>query len=239
MRAYGFSTGALALGDFGRALAYMRAYHTEALELSALRPHELEPLLSFVDHTDLRQYRFISVHAPAGFDPSEEAEITQRLSTLAERGWPIVVHPDAIYQPAYWQRFGELLYIENMDKRKPVGRSAAELRSVFSTFPDSHLCFDIAHARQCDSSMTEAFKILVEHGSRVRQVHISEVNTSSKHDRLSPTAVRAYRGVAQLIPLDAPVILETPATGNQIGEQLSLAAEALEVTQGSQKRVGT
>jgi hypothetical protein len=229
MRAYGFSTGALALGDFARALEYLTTVRTDAIELSALRPRELVPLVDFARTADLNRYSFVSVHAPTGYASWEEPGITRHLAGFVERGWPIVVHPDAICRPAHWHHFGDLLYIENMDKRKPLGRSAAELRKVFVEFPNSGLCFDIAHARQFDSSMTEAFKILLEHGDRIQQVHISEVNTSSKHDRLSPTAIQAYRGVASLIPIHAPVILETPAQGDQIAEQLALAADALDV----------
>ena len=41
MRTFGISTGALAYGDFRRALEMLRRYDTNAVELSALRQPEL------------------------------------------------------------------------------------------------------------------------------------------------------------------------------------------------------
>lgn len=239
MRKYGFSTGALALGDFVRAYHMLRTIPTEVIELSALRPPELVPLMKFAQEADLSRYSFISVHAPTGFAPSEEDAIARSLGTFAERGWPIVLHPDAIHRIEPWKQFGSLLYIENMDKRKPIGRTTAELTTVFDKLPEALMCFDIAHARQCDTSMTEAFRILRDHGQRIREVHISEVNTSSKHDRISPTAVHAYREVAKLISPDAPVILETPVNERQMLEQLKLASAALSTSKQVQESPGS
>jgi endonuclease IV len=146
-------------------------------------------------------------------------------------GWPIVLHPDAMHRIDLWREFGDLLYVENMDKRKPIGRTVQELAGIFNALPDALFCFDIAHARQVDSSMTEAFVILKHFGSRLRQVHISEVNTSSKHDRISRGAFRAFREVAHLIPQTIPIILETPVVESEIGEELTRAEASLRVEQ--------
>jgi hypothetical protein len=99
-----------------------------------------------------------------------------------------------------WRELGHLLCVENMDKRKPVGRTAVELAAIFHELPDASLCFDIGHSRQCDPTMTEACRILRQFGTKLRQVHVSEVNTRSKHDQLSYASLRAYQGVAHLIP---------------------------------------
>ena len=45
MRPIGFSTGALARGDFRRGLALLRSYQIQVVGLSALRMEELEPLI--------------------------------------------------------------------------------------------------------------------------------------------------------------------------------------------------
>jgi hypothetical protein len=120
-----------------------------------------------------------------------------------------------------------------------MGRTALELKMVFDQLPDALMCFDIAHARQCDTSMTEAFRILRDHGHRIREVHISEVNTSSKHDRMSPTAVLAYQEVADLISPDVPVILETPVDERQMLEELRLASVALSTPKKVQRSSGS
>ena len=55
-----------------------------------------------------------------------------------------------------WRQLGDRVLVENMDKRKPVGRTVEELDLIFEQLPAAGMCFDIAHARQVDSSMTEA-----------------------------------------------------------------------------------
>jgi hypothetical protein len=233
MRPLGFSTGALALGDFRLALRVLEGVEVEAIELSALRVRELPALVAFARHADLARFSYVSIHAPTDYDAADEADVVEQLASLAEKGWPIVVHPDVLREGALWQRFGTLLCIENMDKRKPAGRTTEELGRIFEAFPDARMCFDIGHARQVDTSMTEAFRIVRDFSGRIEQVHISVVGTSSKHDLISPNAVHAFRRVASLIPSTVPAILETPARREQLRAQLDLAAASLDGTVGS------
>lgn len=205
----------------------MEGAELEAVELSALRISELDDLVAFGRIATLAQFRFVSVHAPGKFAADQEPSVAQRLGLLAARGWPIVLHPDAIFDYSVWRGLGPMLFIENMDKRKRIGRTADELSRIYSLLPEAQLCFDVAHARQYDSSMTEAYRILTKHGDRVRQVHISDVNSSSRHDRLSPTSVLAYRQIASMIRSDAPVILETPLIASEMRVELARARMAL------------
>ena len=138
-----------------------------------------------------------------------------------------MLHPDAVHDYALWQQLGAALCVENMDRRKPHGRTAGELESVFEQLPQAGLCFDIGHARQVDSTMTEAYFILRSFGNRLRQVHVSEVNTRSTHDPLSFTSVLAFRQVAELIPENVPLILETPVCEDQIESEMAIVREAL------------
>lgn len=63
----GFSTGAIALDDFRRALNSLATYRTQAIELSALRLKELRPLIEALPELDLAKYTYISVHVPSSF----------------------------------------------------------------------------------------------------------------------------------------------------------------------------
>jgi len=200
-----------------------------AVELSALREAELMPLLDSLESIDLARFSYVSIHAPSQFPAASERAIRDRLSRELWRNWPIIVHPDAIYDFEAWQDFGSLLCIENMDKRKPIGRSAGELEAVFNRLPDASLCLDIGHARQFDTTMTEAYLILREFGSRLQQVHISEVNTRSKHDVLSFASILAFQEVAHLIPEDVPIILETPVSPTGMKAELAKVEEALPI----------
>jgi hypothetical protein len=229
MRPIGFSTGALTYSDFRKALRMLRDTGIEVVELSALRDVELMPLVTAIDTLDLSQFKYVSVHAPSLFRREEESDLVAALLGLSERGWPIIVHPDAIHEHTQWRSLGGALCLENMDKRKPTGRSVKELSQVFDLLPEASFCFDIGHARQFDSTMTEAYLLLTTFRNRLRQVHISEVNTSSRHDVMSYTSIQAYREVAHLITIDIPLMLETPTAPEDLGAEIDRVREALPI----------
>ena len=227
MRPIGFSTGALAYADFRRGVEMSLTQDCQAIELSALREAELDPMLDALDTLDLARFSYVSLHAPSQFRPESEAALWDRLRRELWRLWPVIVHPDALYDLSLWREFGPLLCVENMDKRKPIGRTARELSQIFKLLPEASLCFDIGHARQCDPTMTEAYLILKEFGSKLRQVHVSEVNTASKHDPLSYASIMSFQDLAHLIPDDVPLILETPVEVAGIAAEMMKVREAL------------
>lgn len=233
MRPIGFSAGALAYADLRDALRMLAQKNVQALELSALRQFELAPLLKAIPSLDLSAFDYISIHAPSQFEPNWEAALWEQLAGEVSRGWPIVLHPDAVIDFGLWRELGASVCIENMDKRKPIGRTARELAEIFTKLPDATFCFDIGHAQQFDPTMTEAWLILREFGSKLRQVHVSEVNTRSKHDRLSYASILAFQEVAHLIPESVPLILETPVPEGDIEAEIAKVREALPVRKRS------
>ena len=126
-----------------------------------------------------------------------ESVAISALEQVALREWPIIVHPDAMHIPAKWARFWDLLCIENMDKRKPIGQTVTDLAELFGALPRASLCFDIGYARQVDPTMSEAAAILQRYGTRPSQLHVSEVNSQSKHDPLSLESILAFRRVSR------------------------------------------
>jgi hypothetical protein len=227
MREIGFSTGALARGDFRGALRMLAGKNASAVELSALRQEELAPLVEQLDHLDLGNFKYISFHAPSAMEPAFEAEALRLLEKVAHTGWPIIVHPDAMYTRQNWAHFGDRLCIENMDKRKPIGQTANDLGEIFQDLPRASFCFDVGHARQVDPTMSEAATILQRFRDRIRQLHVSEVNTQSKHDCLSLESMIAFQKVSHLIPADAPIILESRVEESAINEEMQSALSAL------------
>jgi hypothetical protein len=230
MRSIGFSTGALALGDFRAALRMLANKNSSAVELSALRQHELAPLVEQLDRLDLSDFEYVSLHAPSSMEPDFEATALRLLEQVARRGWPIIMHPDAIFTRQEWARLGDRLCIENMDKRKPIGQTANDLAEIFRDLPDASFCFDIGHARQVDPTMSEASTILLQFSSRIQQIHVSEVNTQSKHDALSLESILAFQKVSHLVPADAPIILESRVQESGIEEEMKSALAALDPT---------
>lgn len=227
MRIIGFSTGALSRADYRQALEMVADKDVNAVELSALRQEELQPLVEDLDNLDLRKFRYVAFHAPSSLDDSFEATAIKLLEHVAGRGWPIVVHPNAMHNPRAWAHFGALLCIENMDKRKPIGQTAADLEKIFDLLPRASFCFDIGHARQVDPTMSEATAILQLCRKNLKQLHVSEVNTQSKHDPLSLESMLAFQRVATLVPQDIPIILESRVDESHISEELGRALESL------------
>ncbi len=216
----GFSTGSLALGDFRLALEMLADKNVNSIELSSLRESELDDLMSQLEHLDLSKYKYISIHAPSKLQSLTEKELIQALEPAIHRGFHIVVHPDIITDFAAWKALGNLVCIENMDKRKPIGRTALDMEYLFDKLPAATFCFDIAHAKQVDPTMQEAFKMLQLFGNKLVQIHLSEVNSNNKHEKLNFGAIMSYQKVAHLIPKNIPIILESPGNESQINDEL-------------------
>lgn len=227
MRPIGFSTGSIAPGDIPEAVRILRAFQVRVVELSTLRLNELPVLIDISAGLELAGFSHVSVHAPSRFPDREESRVVDLLHNLRDFGWAIVVHPDVIRTDQLWREFGGLLWIENMDKRKPLGRTADELTLLFERFPEAGLCLDVAHARQCDPTMVEMSRILAVHGNRLKQVHLSEVGTSSTHVPLSFGAILDFARFAETIPEDTPIILESPVDEISLGVEIERASLAL------------
>lgn len=227
MTLIGYSTGSLALGNFRSGIQMLRGKPYAAIELSALRETELESLVESLDDLSLEQFSYVSVHAPSFLIEFSERQLARCLEPVFDRRWPTVIHPDLIDDYAIWRDYGELVCVENMDKRKPTGRTAAELAEIFEQIPQASLCFDIGHARQVDPTMIEASNILRGFGTRLKQLHVSEVNTASGHESLNAAAVSAFSKVAPLIPVDIPIIMETPVGPEWIESEADWALRAL------------
>ncbi len=220
MNPIGFSTGALALGNFREALAYLIDKPFTAVELSALRVPELPVLLGAIPTLDLTQFNYISLHAPSTFSASEEPDIVQLL-TQAPTDWKVILHPDTIHDASNWIPFGERLVIENMDRRKRDGRSAEELSRWFEMLPEAKICLDLAHAQQWDTTMTEAYILLKRFADRLCQVHISQLDSGSHHYPLTESSIRAFSEVSWLIPGSVPFIIESRVSPSEIDTEIA------------------
>lgn len=223
----GFSTGALAYSDFRKALQILSEENIRVVEISALRMAEWKPLMQAIDVLDLSGFEFVSIHLPSAMNPAEENSVVESAHGFQHRRWPMILHPDTITDFGLWREFGDLLLVENMDKRKPIGRTEQELDAIFKQLPNAKFCFDIGHAWQVDPTMTEAYWILKSHRDKLVQVHISEVNSRSKHDALTYGTIQSFRDIAHMIPPGVPLILETPVSREQMRREMNKAKFAL------------
>src|SRR5271165_4833185 len=209
MRPLGFSTGALAKGDFRTGVALQRNKPSvEAIELSALRDHELRPLMSGLSELDLSDFSYVSIHAPSKLTTLSEREAFSVLSETPTH-WPIIVHPELMPNPSMWKSLGHRVCLENMDNRKSNGRTLREMRQLFEWLPDAEFCLDLGHARQIDPTMDTAMRMAQEFSGRLRQLQVSEIGISGEHLPLSALAIYAFQLVAPFVPGDCAVIIES------------------------------
>jgi len=224
MRTYGFSTGALGKQDVSHALQLVAGLQTDAVEYSALRIAELKPLVDRLIRSGTGGFKYVAFHAPSQFSAEEEPGAVSLLKALVDKfAVLIVVHPDTIHNFSLWRTLGKKLCIENMDHRKPVGRTATELEHVFAKLPEARLCFDIGHAHEIDRSMSLGFEIVRRYRNRIAHVHASEVSDDCKHRPFSASSRAAFMKIADLIPASAAIILETVVPEDRAGDQLEEA----------------
>ncbi|MEZ5394390.1 MAG: hypothetical protein R2724_16365 [Bryobacterales bacterium] len=92
MTRIGFSTGALAYADFAEGLRMSRGKGRRDRAVCLAEP-EVDPLLNALETLDLREYSYISFHAPSKFEAQDETAIASRLFERLPPHWPVVLHP--------------------------------------------------------------------------------------------------------------------------------------------------
>jgi hypothetical protein len=180
-----------------------------AVELAALSEDELPALEAFLATEPELPFDYVSVHAPVKHLRMPEAELVRRLGRLAQVADAVVVHPDAMDEPRAYRPLGSSLVLENMDARKPVGRTAAELAPYFAALPDAGFCLDVAHVLSVDSSMDEGVRLLDAYAGRLRHLHVSSLDEECRHQPLTVEHEGRYGALLRRCP-DVPWILEAP-----------------------------
>lgn len=220
----GFSTGSLAKGDFQLAIKLLSESSANAIELSALRETELEDLINALDNLNLEHFEYVSFHAPSKIRLYSETELIDKLQSVRQRGLNIILHPDVITDYENWKSLGSCLCIENMDKRKPIGRTSKDLEEIFYHLLEAKFCLDLAHVRQVDTTMTEAYLMIKNFGNRLAQIHLSDVNSQSIHEPLNFDSILSYNQISSLIDSEIPVILESPVSFDKIESEIHIAS---------------
>jgi hypothetical protein len=182
---------------------------TFAVELAALSEDELPGLERYLAGGPDLPFAYLSVHAPVKHRTMSEAELVERLGHLAPVVDAIVVHPDTIEDVERYRALGSCLVLENMDARKPLGRTVEELEPFFAALPDAGLCFDVAHAWSIDRSMREGERILDAFAGRLRHLHVSSVDADCRHAPLTAEHEARFLPLLRRCP-DVPWILEAP-----------------------------
>jgi hypothetical protein len=195
--------------DWPRLVAQAAAVSSLAVELSAISEPELPGLLDYLRDAPQLPFLYLSVHAPSKAKELDEPQLVDALARLPRWIDAIVMHPDTIKDAACYQQLGRLLVLENMDSRKRGGRTVAELDVFFETLPEAGLCFDVAHAKSVDETMTEGVEILKRYADRLRHVHLSSLDSDYHHVSLTSDDEELFAPLLESCR-DVPWILEAP-----------------------------
>ena len=207
----GASTGYMegSRGDWPAMVAEAVDTSGFAVELAALSEDELPGLEAFLAERPELPFTYVSVHAPVKHLRMPEAELVRRLLRLAPVADAIVVHPDAMDDPRAYRPLGSSLVLENMDARKPIGRTVEELAPYFAALPEAGLCLDVAHVLAVDPSMHEGERLLDAYAGRLRHLHVSSIDDECRHLPLSVEHEARFAELLRRCP-DVPWILEAP-----------------------------
>ena len=207
--AVGLSTGpGRPSGDWPELAGRAVAASAGALELAGARDRDdLAALLAYLAGGGPPGDAALSLHAPAGIDAGEVADLLVGLPARVER---VIAHPDRLGDPAALAPLGPRLVLENMNARKRDGRTADELAAHFGRLPEAGLCLDLAHVSTVDPSLALAHELLDAHGGRLRQLHVSAAADGGGHHPLRAADLARYAPVLRRCR-QVPWILEREA----------------------------
>jgi len=206
MNPIGFSTGAIAKGDFRKALEILAPTSGDAVELSALRAGEFTPLMDALPSIDFRKYQHVSLHTPKSFGGKVTAfnaitSIIQAPKVLS----CVVAHLSAIVSTTVWGTLGSLLALENTDEPPSL------LRQQSSALLRAGICIDIGHAVRQDITGATAVALFdLARVCPIKEIHLSVCRFDGKHVLLSSLkqVPEIYRTIVAMIPDRIPIILE-------------------------------
>jgi hypothetical protein len=207
----GASTGFMeeARGDWWRLVSDAAASSDAAIELSALSWPELPELIAFCSFLPRMPFRYVSVHGPTKALAGSDDDLAAMLEQLPTWVDAFVLHPDVLTNAPAFRKLGDRVLLENMDARKRVGTTVADLSKYFIVLPDAGFCFDIAHAASVDPSMKVANDLLDAFGERLRELHISSLGDDGRHVPLTKRDFLKFRPVLDRCR-EVPWIFEAP-----------------------------
>ena len=192
MRKVGFSAGCMyKLGMTHKELIEIyRSFSVDTVELSFARLDDLAKFnldRDFINQT--KAYGHVSIHAPwkeIRYGKNEEtkntiARLTELCDNLDIAG--IVIHPDTVEDFQILENSNLNFLIENMDTRKKFGFKPEEFERLKRDYSFGFV-LDVEHAYRHDSSMKLAEELMEVMGNRLKQLHVSGQDFTSKHHSL-------------------------------------------------------
>jgi hypothetical protein len=207
--ALGISTGwdVTNRGNWKELYRVAEAFNPFCFELSALSASEIPSLTKFVSQ-ELPLNGYVSFHGPSkGMEDVDQKQVIRYLHALRLYGH-VIMHPDTMGEMEPYRLLESNLLIENMDSRKPIGAYPDQLEEVFKTLPLANFCLDVAHAKSIDPSMQLAHELIDRFSYRLKEVHISSVDSGDHHIETTLADIQLYSPVLSRVT-EVPWILES------------------------------
>lgn len=163
-------------------------------------------------HLDIiKQFGYRTVHLPELHDPTSSRELILASQDLGTRidVQDFTLHPTNLDSFGWLAgEFGDLLSIENMDRRKDFGKTPADLARVFSELPNAGWIFDVNHIKTNDPTMALADEFYKQLSGQLKHYHLSGyVDDNLPHTLLADT--RQDEIIAKVTDKTKPIILES------------------------------
>ena len=78
--------------------------------------------------------------------------------------------------------------------------------------------------------MAESYRILEAYGSRLVQLHVSEVASASQHDPITYATKLGFQSIAHFIHPDIPLIIESRVSPSEISKEINNVLESVPAT---------
>lgn len=206
----GFSTGALYKHQKTKlALRTIRQTGCLCVELGFVALKEWK-WLDDVTIEDLKHFSYVSFHAPAhDYSPSiETSTIIKKILFIHEcvrRLDLVVVHPDLIRDFSALAASNLPIAIENMDRKKSMGRNPNDIFLILEQYPEWKMVLDLNHVYTNDQSMKLAESFIEKFGNKIAEIHLSGFIKS--HDPLFET--RQAKIIESAKGISVPIIVES------------------------------
>lgn len=202
----GFSTGGVALADqppLAERIRALKAMGCNAIELGFVRAScARDELVPGIDPALLEGFVFVSLHAPGGKWPWNNAEKTHVMLQQIEnihRAHPlgaVVVHPDAVPDYSVFDDYTFPVAYENQDCKKPQYKTVEAMQTFFAQ-RDYPFVLDLQHCASNDPTLATVQDFIAAFSGRLVEIQVAAVDPVSFAD---PDAGAVKHAMLHLVP---------------------------------------
>ncbi|MBU0598642.1 hypothetical protein KKF61_06685 [Patescibacteria group bacterium] len=221
---FGFSTGVLHKEtDAKHALYIMKQLGCQAVELGFIRKSRIDDgWLESIEAKDLVGFKYVSFHAPKMYYKNNEEthEILNLIENFYKKVYPldmVVFHPDNVIELEVFNNLPFPVGFENMDNRKPFGKTSSDLLKLLKKNSKFHFILDVNHLKTNNQDMPQLDEFYNKLGTRLAHYHVSGLTSKLTHAPLYLT--KQLDLLAAVRDTSKPIICESLLTSGNIEKE--------------------